>query len=251
MNKKGLVLKPVQQDKRGQREAEFFKTVTSSTDPDMQMFTNYIPQFHGVTKKTRDDGTIQEYLMMENLTSGYSKACIMDVKIGTKTYGPDAKPEKMAQQDASYRGTKIPFGFSVPGLSSYSGEDKNEMVMKGKDFGKTLTEDNIDQLLDLFLDIPTDKDLAQQVAALFIEELKKVETLFLTQTKFHFFASSLLFVYDAEGVKNNKNLGSDFLKKFVNLKMIDFAHVWPASEHTKDENYLKGVQSLIALFSKV
>jgi len=249
INKKGLVMKPIQQDVRGQREVQFYKDVFS--DPSLAEFTQFMPQFHGVTKKTKEDGSVGEYLVMENLTNNFSKACIMDVKIGAKTYGPDATPEKMAQQDKSYKGTKVPFGFSVPGLNVFSGENKDEVIMKGKDYGKTLTENNIDQLLEMYLDVKSNIFLAKRLASLFVEELQKIAALFETQTKFHFFASSLLFVYDAEGAKNNKSLGSNQLKQFVNVKMIDFAHVWPAPDQAKDQNYAKGVQSLIQLFSKV
>jgi len=45
-------------------------------------------------------------------------------------------------------------------------------------------------------------------------------------------------------------MGPEHLKKFINLKMIDFAHVWPAEDKI-DENYNRGVLSLIELFSKV
>ena len=107
VNKKGLVLKPIQNDKRGQRELQFFKTVFSSEDESVKMFLSFIPHFHGSTKKSKSDGGLQEFIMMENLTNNFSKACIMDVKIGAKTYGPDASPEKMKQQDASYAGTKV------------------------------------------------------------------------------------------------------------------------------------------------
>merc|ERR550532_305608 len=221
VNKKGLVLKPVQENKRGEREVQFFKTVASSTDPAVKVVADFIPQFHGVNKKVKN-GKDKTFLMMENLTNNFSKACIMDIKIGTRTWGPDASPEKIAQQDASYRGTKIPFGFSVPGLSAYRGGDKEEVVVKDKEFGKMLTVENIGLVLELF-----------------IEKLRRVEALFQTQTTYNFYASSLLFVYDAEGAKNSKNLGSEKLQEFVNVKMIDFAHVWPAEEGKIDQNYLK------------
>jgi len=250
VNKKGLVLKPVQENKRGEREVQFFQTVASSTDPAVKVFADFIPEFHGVSKKMKN-GKEKSFLMMENLTNNFSKACIMDIKIGTRTWGPDASPEKQAQQDNSYRGTKVPFGFSVPGLSAYRGADKEEVVVKDKEFGKMLTVDNIDQVLELFLDISTDRDLARILAKMFIEKLRKVEALFQTQTTYNFYASSLLFVYDAEGAKKSKDLGSEKLQEFVNVKMIDFAHVWPAEEGKIDQNYLKGVQSLIKLFSNV
>ena len=90
VNKKGLVLKPVQENKRGEREVQFFKTVASSTDPAVKVFADFIPQFHGVNKKVKD-GKEKTFLMMENLTNNFSKACIMDIKIGTRTWGPDAR----------------------------------------------------------------------------------------------------------------------------------------------------------------
>ena len=95
VNKKGFVLKPVQENKRGQREVEFFKTVASSTDPAVRVFADFIPQFHGVNKKTKN-GKEKTFLMMENLTSNFSKPCIMDVKIGTRTWGPDARYIRVA-----------------------------------------------------------------------------------------------------------------------------------------------------------
>jgi hypothetical protein len=36
---------------------------------------------------------------------GLEKPCIMDVKVGAKTYGPDASPQKIQKQDASYAGS--------------------------------------------------------------------------------------------------------------------------------------------------
>ena len=37
--------------------------------------------------------------------TGMLKPCIMDVKIGAKTYGPDASQEKIQKQQASYAGS--------------------------------------------------------------------------------------------------------------------------------------------------
>ena len=45
--------------------------------------------------------------MLENLTQGLKAPCVMDVKIGARTYGPDATEAKMKQEDAKYLGTKV------------------------------------------------------------------------------------------------------------------------------------------------
>merc|ERR1712037_137481 len=102
---------------RGQREAAFYKNISSSSDPSIALFCQFVPQFFGVSRKVQEDGTKAEFLMMENLTQGIKLPCIMDVKIGARTWGPDSSPSKQASQDASYSGTKKPFGFSVPGLA--------------------------------------------------------------------------------------------------------------------------------------
>ena len=47
--------------------------------------------------------------MLENLTQGLKAPCVMDVKIGARTYGPDATEAKMKQEDAKYLGTKVVF----------------------------------------------------------------------------------------------------------------------------------------------
>jgi 1D-myo-inositol-tetrakisphosphate 5-kinase/inositol-polyphosphate multikinase len=250
VNREGLVLKPIQEGARGEREVEFFKTVTNSSDPTEAVWQEFIPQFYGVSRKILEDGTKVEYLMMENLTKDFSKPCIMDVKIGAKTYGPDASEKKKATQDASYAGTKQPFGFSVPGMSVHVGEEKEKVIMKGKEYGRTLNVDNIHELLEMYLDMNNEPEVAKELAQLFVEDLKKVLQLFQYQTTFHFFASSLLFVYDAEAAKNFKETKDASLRKFTSLKMIDFAHVWKA-EGKIDQNYMKGVQSLIDLFQNV
>ena len=43
----------------------------------------------------------------ENLTAGLVSPCVMDIKIGARTYGPDAKESKRIQEDAKYQGTKV------------------------------------------------------------------------------------------------------------------------------------------------
>merc|ERR1712192_255650 len=152
----GLVLKPIQDGARGLREADFYKNISSSSDPSIALFYQFVPQFFGISRKVQDDGSKAEFLMMENLTQSFSPSCIMDVKIGARTWGPDSSPEKQASQDASYSGTKKPFGFSVPGLAVYRGSEikdgeKPEQVLHGKDFGRSLSVQTIHSLLPLFL----------------------------------------------------------------------------------------------------
>jgi len=247
----GLVLKPIQDGARGLREAAFYKNISSSSDPGIALFYQFVPQFFGISRKVQEDGTKAEFLMMENLTHSFKLPCIMDVKIGARTWGPDSSPEKQASQDASYSGTKKPFGFSVPGLAVYRGTeikdgDKPEQVLHGKDFGRSLSVETIHSLLPLFLAQDIRSNAAKRLANIFVEKLQKIQALFQVQTVFHLYGSSLLFVYDASACSSP----DDDLERSASVKMIDFAHVWPA-EGKVDNNYLNGVNSLISLFQKI
>jgi len=273
----GLVLKPIQGGERGRREAAFYKNISSSSDPSIALFCQFVPQFFGISRKVQEDGTKAEFLMMENLTHGIKLPCIMDVKIGARTWGPDSSPEKQASQDASYSGTifcifyllsfvsfifyllyllftkggtKKPFGFSVPGLAVHRGTkdgEKADQVTHGKDFGRSLSVENINTLLPLFLAQDIRANAAKKLAKIFVEKLQKIQALFQVQTTFHFYGSSLLFVYDASACFSPE---LDQLERSVSVKMIDFAHVWPA-EGKVDANYLNGVNNLISLFQKI
>jgi len=245
----GLVLKPIQAGERGLREAAFYKNISSSSDPSIGLFYQFVPQFFGISRKVQENGSKAEFLMMENLTLGFKLPCIMDVKIGARTWGPDSSREKQAAQDASYAGTKKPFGFSVPGLAVYRGSEikggeKPDQVIHGKDFGRSLSVETIHSLLPLFLAQDIRPHAARKLAKIFVEKLQKIEALFQVQTVFHLYGSSLLFVYDAAACLDEN------LESSASVKMIDFAHVWPA-EGKVDTNYLNGVNSLVSLFQKL
>jgi len=236
-NKEGYILKPIQPPPRGDREVEFYQTVNSSSDPNVAQFVQFIPQFFGTCKKK--DG---KFMMIENLTKGMMKPCIVDIKVGAKTYGPDASAEKKEKSDAAYSGTKKPFGFSVLGMSVYMGQHKDDFKVLNKEFGKHLTKDNIDDFLQTYFDGKNKTDKTIKVAQIFLRKLEEIQEFYSKQKTFHIFGSSLLFVYDAAALM----LAKDDLEKAVVLKMIDFAHVFPA-EGLADENYLNGLKNLIEL----
>jgi len=238
----GCILKILPPPPRGEREVNFYKDINSSEDPGHAQFLPWVPGYHGVSEKSGGN-----YLILENLTHGYGKPCVLDIKMGVRTYGPDASEEKKAKQDASYRGTKIPFGFSVPGLIAYTGKEKSEQIKLDKTFGKSLDKDNITSVFDLYLDTENKTEHTKTLARIFLSKLKEFQEMYEQQKTYHIFGSSLLFVYDASAIICKEKAES--LHEHVTLKMIDFAHVHPANEEL-DENYLIGLRSLIKIFSE-
>jgi len=238
MHESGFVLKPIQAPPKGTREVSFYQTIaTSSVSTDIQ-FRSLTAKFFGTESVMMSTGEYCEYLVLENLTEGFGKPCVMDIKIGKVTYGPDASDTKKVKEAQSYAGTKIPFGFSVLGIISYSQQEFRRLT---KAFGRSLNESNIEEVLDNFLSV--DSESAKILAKCFLDKLEEFLDFFSTQTSYHVYASSLLFVYDNEAV------GEENLKKSVRLKLIDFAHVFPGNGNL-DENFLFGLKNLSELFKK-
>jgi len=234
----GLVLKPVQAPPKGRREVAFYqKLSTSSNETDIQ-FKSLTAKYFGTKSVTLSSGDVIEYLVLENLTQRMTKPCVMDVKIGAITYGPDASNAKREKEAKSYSGTKIPLGFSVLGIISYP---QNEMRRLTKAFGQSLQKDSINQVLENFLCL--DSHLAKLISLVFIEKLEGFLELFTKQTTYHMYASSLLFVYDYD--KLNSKLFD--IKDFITLKLIDFAHVFPAKGKI-DENFVNGLENILNMF---
>lgn len=237
-NKDGYILKPIQAGPRGEREIQFYQTITEATDLSLKQFQPFIPSFYGSC--TKKDG---QFMMIENATMRMTRPCIMDVKIGAKTYGPDASAEKAAKQDASYAGTKKPFGFSVLGMSVYHGAKKDEFKVLNKEYGKSLNKDNIQDFVNVFFDKANESEMTRAVLDVFLARLKGIEEMYSNQRVFHIFGSSLLFVYDASILLESAP-SSEAINSSVVVKMIDFAHVHPANGQP-DDNYNFGLANLI------
>ena len=109
----GRLLKPVQAPPRGLRERDFYKRINTSKDPTDLRLKKFIPEFFGVEKVGFINGitVTEEFLILRDITEGFSRPSIMDIKIGSRTWGPDASAKKQAQENAKYAGTKHPFGF--------------------------------------------------------------------------------------------------------------------------------------------
>jgi len=84
----------------------------------------------------------------------------------------------------------------------------------------------------------------------FLRRLNQIESWFSTQNSYTFFASSLFLVYDADICdRETTEMNDEEIDRFVDVRMIDFTHVFPAS--TVDTNYLTGLRSLISYFIRL
>lgn len=244
MHKDGFVLKPVQPPPKGLREIGFYQTISSSDDTVDTTFRKFTAKYFGT--EMIGAANTDEYLVLDNLTQGLSKPCVMDIKIGAKTYGPDASEAKQRSEEGKYSGTKLPLGFSVLGIIVHSGGNVHRWT---KNYGRKLAASDVDEVLENYLNTgqmqKKREKSAKMIATRFLQQLEEILTLFRTQTKFHIFASSLLFVYDSSLMETE--VTESLLMSGVRVRLIDFAHTFPGEGHI-DQNYIFGLENLAKLF---
>ncbi|KAL4667766.1 hypothetical protein H8959_006455 [Pygathrix nigripes] len=98
----GTVLKQLQPPPRGPRELEFYNMVYAADcfDGVLLELRKYLPKYYGIWSPPTAPNDL--YLKLEDVTHKFNKPCIMDVKIGQKSYDPFASSEKIQQQVSKY-----------------------------------------------------------------------------------------------------------------------------------------------------
>lgn len=228
------VLKPVK-GVRGEREADFYRAVFSDSS---NVPRSFFPLFHGVKLPEGVDVPMSnpndkvQLLILEDLCKDFSHPCIMDLKVGVRTWGPDASQSKIDSQKDKYAPQQV-MGFRitgmrvwVPHLQEKVGEEtepadyfatispavpavtkapikvgeeetQGEWRFYGRPFGLSFTEDTVVDGLRSFVCFRG--KVLKNVLKHFIQQLENIKAWFETQTSWEFFGSSLLFVYEAGG----------------------------------------------------
>ncbi|XP_055592176.1 inositol polyphosphate multikinase isoform X2 [Uranotaenia lowii] len=194
----GTVLKPAGKVLCGVREIKFYDQLqAATTEQDLLRLKEITPQYHGHHKLVIDGKSV-EFIKLSDLTHGMLEPCIMDVKIGSRTWDPLATEEKRKAEESKYYACKHNLGLCIPGFQFYS--LANGRVMRyGRDYGKKLTEATVKDAFRKFLN--ADSGLCRQLLMQFLSDLWTIQKWARTQTSFRLYASSVLLVYDARRLK--------------------------------------------------
>ncbi|XP_030628262.1 inositol polyphosphate multikinase [Chanos chanos] len=195
----GTVLKQLQPPPRGPREMNFYTQVYAEdcTDPKLLELRQHLPKFYGtwVSRESPDD----LYLKLEDVTRSFHQPCIMDVKIGRKSYDPFASQEKREQQIKKYP-LMEEIGFLLLGMRVYQ-VNSGSYITHDQFYGRSLKKDTLKEGLAKFFH--NGEQLRKDAVSLSISKVRNILRWFEGQKQLHFYASSLLFVYEGSPQTGN------------------------------------------------
>lgn len=168
------------------------------------------------------DNSLQSYIVLQDLTAGMSKPCVMDMKMGTYRQRFD---------------TSVALGFRICGMRVWRGSG---LYSVDRLFGRGLTCDTIEGAVSAFL---YDGDcLRAELIPPILNKLKNIISV-VELSPFRFYTSSLLFIYD----------GDDDSGASMDVRLVDFAHaVYKGTkEGEPDDGFLFGMRNLVSLFTQI
>ncbi|XP_015513145.1 inositol polyphosphate multikinase [Neodiprion lecontei] len=223
----GFIYKPIEKPLLGEREIMFYEKLQDTTDPLMLELRQFTPQYYG-TKELKLGDKYIKFLILKDLTEGMSEPCVMDVKIGRRTWDPLAGPAKRAGEENKYAESKNEYGFCIPGFQVC--RLSTGFIKKyDRDYGKKLDKQMVVEAMELFLNAKPGQPPCRNLIIKLLSTLWKILAFFRLQTKFRFYSSSILLAYDAKrlrqqsspvNAKTSNNNGSPNANSYLNLSPI-------------------------------
>ncbi|XP_073209778.1 inositol polyphosphate multikinase isoform X2 [Lepidochelys kempii] len=179
-----------QRKKQFQAEREMLVYAADCCDSVLLELQKYLPKYFGSWSPPTAPNDL--YLKLEDVTRKFDKPCIMDVKIGQKSYDPYASAEKIQQQVSKYP-LMEEIGFLVLGMRVYHIHSDNYET-QNQHYGRSLTKETIKDGMSRFFH--NGYCLRKDAVAASIQKIEKILQWFESQEQLTFYASSLLFVYE-------------------------------------------------------
>lgn len=274
--------RPKQSMSNGSRSSSIIEEPDRSDGPVRSTPTiNYPPSNPKEAQTISKSGDrVAFFILLEDLTSGMGRPCVLDLKMGTRQYGIEAtKKKKESQQRKCKTTTSRQLGVRVCGMQTYDKKTKKSSY-EDKYFGRDLKAGPQfrDALTRFLYDGISYSSVARHIPTI-LSKISKLESMVRRLPGYRFYASSLLMLYDAEPEKSREALeaakhGVDIATKMqregkpwpppIRVKVVDFANCIvgedplpagtpapPVHPQDIDRGYLKGLRTLKAYFEQI